>query len=286
MSARHPRAAQRDGGYAMVAAVAGIALMAAIAVLFATLANSRIDTLEAETARAKLASAADAGILVGLSGLTDTGPSARWTIGGEAHQFTFDGVPLKVHIEDEHGKFMLNQANDETLTGLFTVLGYGGPQADQLRASYLRWTGETDDTPQADTEYAYYESRGLLPRNTTPLTIDELGEIPGFTPRLVARLRGLVTVDAGKVPFDPQFASPLVLEAMIKGGIDTPQVIERRRELAGQRTPLGFSSRDLKVRTVSVIAVATGPGGASVARRAVAQVSGSQDVLWVLRYIE
>jgi type II secretory pathway component PulK len=275
-----------ERGYAMVAAVAGIALMAAIAVSLATLASSRIDTLDAETTRAKLSSAADAGVLVALAGLTGEGQNSRWTIGGEVHQFAFDGVPLKVHIEDEHGKFLLYQASEETLTGLLTVLGYGTPQIEQLRGSYLRWTGETDDTPQANAEYAYYDSRGLLPRNTTPLSIDELGEIPGFTPQLVARLRNIATVDTGKVPFDPQYANPIVLQALTASGIETPEIIERRRELAGQRTALSFSSKDLKMRTVSIIAVATGPNGASVTHRAVAKLSGSPDVPWVIRYLE
>ncbi|MFM9937542.1 MAG: general secretion pathway protein GspK [Novosphingobium sp.] len=275
-----------ERGYAMVAAVAGIALMATIAASLATLASSRIDTLQAETTRAQLADAADAGVLLGLAGLTDTGPNSRWTIGGEVHELTFEGTALRVHIEDEHGKFLLNQANDETLTGLLSTLGYSSPQLDQLRASYLRWTGESDDTPQADADYAYYEVRGLLPRNTTPLTIDELGEIPGFTPELVARLRRIVTVEPGNVPFDPQFAQPEVLQAFTASGIESPEIIERRRELAGQRTALSFKTKDLKMRTVTVVSVAAGANGATMTKRTVARITGSPREPWIILHSE
>jgi len=280
------KVARSERGYAMVAAVAGIALMATIAASLVTLASSRIDTLQAETTRAQLVNAADAGVLLGLAGLTDTGPNSRWTIGGEVHELTFDGIPLKVHVEDEHGKFMLSQANDESLTGLLTTLGYSSPQLDQLRASYLRWTGESDDTPQADADYALYDARGLLPRNTTPLTVDELGEIPGFTPQLIAKLRGIVTVEPGNVPFDPQFAQPQVLQAFVASGIESPEIIERRRELAGQRTALSFASKDLKMRTVTVVSVASGTNGANVTRRTVARITGSPREPWIVLHSE
>jgi type II secretory pathway component PulK len=221
-------------------------------------------------------------VLLALAGLTDAGPNSRWTIGGEIHELTFDDIPLKVHVEDEHGKFMLSQANDETLTGLLTTLGYSSPQLDLLRASYLRWTGESDDTPQADADYAFYDSRGLLPRNSVPLTIDELGEIPGFTPDLVARLRRIVTVEPGNVPFDPQFAQPEVLQAFVASGIESPEIIQRRRELAGQRTALSFESKDLKMRTVTIVSEAAGANGARLMRRTVARITGSPREPWII----
>jgi len=277
---------QSERGYAMVAAVAGIALMATIAASLVNLANSRIDTLQAEATRAQLVSAADAGIVLALAGMTDDGTIYRWTLNGETHTARIDGVSLNIHLEDEHGKFNLGLADDENLAGLLTVLGYGGAQLDQLRASYLRWTGETDDTPEANAEYAYYEAHGLIPRNMPPLTIDELGEIPGFTPKLVRRLHEVVTVDIGKVPFDIQHAGPLALQAMSASGIDTPQLIERRRELAGQNTALSFSSKAMKMRTISAVVVASTPDGSTVTRRAVALISGSPHAPWTIHYIE
>jgi len=116
---------QSERGYAMVAAVAGIALMATIAASLVNLANSRIDTLQAEATRAQLVSAADAGIVLALAGMTDDGTIYRWTLNGETHTARIDGVSLNIHLEDEHGKFNLGLADDETLAGLLTVLGSG-----------------------------------------------------------------------------------------------------------------------------------------------------------------
>lgn len=283
----------RERGYAMVAAVAGIAAMATIAATLVSLAAPRIETVQAETTRARLIAAADAGTVIALGGLTGDGLAARWTLDGEVHELEFAGVSLRIHIEDEHGKFNLARINDESVVWLLETVGYGsGPQREALRWAMVEWTGATIDPndeenqPPDDPDPQYYDRRGILPRHGTPATIDEMGEIRGMTPNLLEKLRPVVTADAGNATFDPAHANPLAIQAMSEGRTDSPEIIERRRALAGQRTAFSLSAGDLKNRTVSVVIVASLPGGAELRRRAVATLSGSPRAPWAIRYVE
>ena len=278
-----PRA---ERGYAMVAAVGGIAVMAAIAATLVSVATSRIDTVQAEDTRARLQAAADAGIVVALGGLTSTDGRSRWTIDGEVHDLNFDGVALKVHIEDEHGKIMLHRISDDNMGWLLGAIGVQGRQLEIARDSFVDWTDQDDDALPEGAESEYYSERGLLARNDRLQTIDELGDIRGFTPELIDRFRKYATVDPGEVPLDPHHASPLAIQVMTDGVADSPLIIQRRRELAGQRTAIALTDTKLEKRTVSVVVVATGPGGARLTRRAVAKLGAKLSDPWTIRYAE
>lgn len=278
-----PRA---ERGYAMVAAVGGIAVMAAIAATLVLLTTSRIDVVQAEMTRARMQAAADAGVIVALGGLTSGSAGSRWTIDGEVHDLSFDGIDLKVHIEDEHGKIMLHRISDDNIGWLLEALGISGQQFNIARDSFVDWTDQDDDTQPDGAESEYYNERGLMTRNDSPQTIDELGDIRGFTPQLIDRFRQFATVDPGNVPFNAEHASPLAIQVMTDGVADSPTIIQRRRELAGQRTAIALSDVKLENRTVSVVVVANGPGGAQVTRRAVAKLGAKLQGPWTIRYIE
>ncbi len=278
--------APAERGYAMVAAVGGIAVMAAIAATLVTVATSRIDTVQAEVTRAQMQAAADAGVIVALGGLTSDNPGSRWTIDGEVHDLNFDGIPLKVHIEDEHGKIMLDRISDDNIGWLLEALGVQGRQLEIAHDGFVDWTDQDDDTSPEGAESEYYTERGLLARNDGPQSIDELAEVRGFTPQLLDRFRKFATVDTGEVAFDPKHTTPLAIQVMTDGVTDSPAILQRRREMGGQRTALALSEPKLAKRTVSVVAVATGPGGAQFTRRAVAKLGVKVQSPWVIRYVE
>lgn len=269
----------------MLAVVAGIGVMAAVAAGAAAATSARLDTLEAETTAARLTAAADAGIELALANLTRPGLASRWAIDGRTYAETFNAVPVAIRIEDEAGKIMINRIDGENVGWLGTALGLPQSQVNELRDSFDDWIDQ-DDTPRRDgAETGAYRARGYAARNGPPLSVEELGDIRGFTPALVERIGRIATVEVNGAAFDNRYADPLAIQVMNDGDGSAADVIERRREIAGQRPALAIDDpADWSGRVVTVIAVARGPGGAQAQRRVVVEITGRARQPYVLRW--
>ena len=264
-----------DRGYAMVAVVAGIAAMAAIAATLVQSTASRIDTVTAETENARLRAAADAGVQIAVSGLTGEGVGRKWAIDGRTEHIQFHGTPIDIVIEDERGKVMLNRIDGENMGWLLEGLGVPEIQRTIAAASFADWVDQDDATQENGAESEYYNPRGLSARNDGPRSVEELGDIRGFTPELVAKIAKVSTVDAGGQAFDSRFANPLAIRAMTDGRDDSPEILERRRELAGQRVAIALDDPDIwKDRTVMIRVTARGSRGARAQRTQVVTLTG------------
>ena len=274
-----------DRGYAMLAVVAGIGVMAAVAAGAASSTAARLDTLEAETTNARLSAAADAGVEIALANLTCPGLATRWSIDGRTYNETFNQVPVAIRIEDEAGKIMINRIDGENIGWLMTSLGLPQSEVNVLRDSFDDWIDQ-DDSPRANgAEGRAYFPRGYGARNGPPQSVEELGDIRGFTPALVGRIARIATVEVNGAAFDKRYADPLAIQVMNDGDGNSPAVIERRREIAGQRPAFAITDpADWSGRVVTVIAVARGPGGAQAQRRVVVQLTGKPREPYVLRW--
>lgn len=279
------KARRADQGYAMLAVVAGIGVMAAVAAGAAAATASRIDTLEAETTNARLAAAADAGVEIALANLTRPGLATRWSIDGRTYNETFNALPIAIRIEDEAGKIMVNRIDGENIGWLMSALGLPQSEVKVLRDSFDDWIDQ-DDAPRKDgAEGRAYFPRGYGARNGPPQSVEELGDIRGFTPALVDRLARIATVEVNGAAFDRRYADPLAIQVMNDGDGNSPAVIERRREIAGQRPAFSITDpADWKGRVVTVIAAARGPGGAEVQRRVVVEITGKPRQPYILRW--
>ncbi len=280
-----PEFGANDRGYAMVAAVGAIAIMAAIAASLTTTVTSQVDILDAETTRARLASAAEAGIAVALNGLTEKGGNKLWTLEGEVHELSFDGAAVKVHIEDEHGKMLFQRMNEDNLGWLLEALEVPEPQRSIAHDSYGDWVDDDEEARENGAESEYYNQRGLQAANNWILTLDELGDVRGFTPDLIDRFRKFASSDTS-VYFDDTNASPLAIQVMTDGVADSPDIIARRRELSGQRTAIALSAPELKNHTVSIVAEARMASGPNVTRRAVVVVGTAGRYPYFVKYVE
>lgn len=279
---RKPRS---ERGYAMLAVVAGIGVMAAVAAGAASFTATRLDTLEAETARARLSAAADAGVEIALANLTRPGLATRWSIDGRTYNESWNGVPVAIRIEDEAGKIMLNRIDGENIGWLIAALDLPPDQIELLRDSFDDWIDQ-DDEPRANgAEADFYLPRGYVARNGPPTSVEELGDIRGFTPALVERIAGIATVEVNGKAFDKRYADPVAIQVMNDGDGESPDVIARRREIAGQRPALAIGDpEDWSGRVVTIIAVAQGPGGAEARRRVVVELTGKPRRPYVMRW--
>lgn len=276
-----------ESGYAILAAVPLIAVIALIATAIVDTNRDSAITVGAELDQARAAAAADAGIALALHGLLSKDPAARWSIDGRARQANFEDASLIIRVEDERGKVPINLLNEEQMTRLLEMGGLSGERLRVATDSLLDWIDDDDETRENGAERPYYRPSGIAPRNGAMLSIDEMARVRGFDPLLVARLRPFVTVYYGSGPFDARYAQPQALAIMTEGGEDSPQAIQRKRELAGQTTALEFTSEtDLIGKPLSIIVDARLPDGAGTVRTQIVELTGSTLRPYVVRSYE
>lgn len=274
-----------EDGYALVAAVASIAVFAGIALAAASATRISLDTGRAEIVRAQAAAAADAGVALGIAGLlARTGD--RWSIDGRPRTMAFGSARLTIRLQDERGKIPINRLDDELAEHVLAAAGLEGQPLAVARDSLLDWIDDDDDARPNGAEAAYYAPQGIQPRNGALVSIGELGRVRGFDRALVARLAPYITVTSGSTSFDPSFASAFAINAMGDEAGAT-RAIEESREEAGQRTAIALTDDvNLVGRPVSIVVDADADGGGHAHRVAVVELTGAAIRPYVIRSYE
>jgi general secretion pathway protein K len=154
--------------------------------------------------------------------LDDARAGSRWRIDGVPYPFSFDGVNMTVSVQDEDGKFDLNDADDDTLSPLFVSVGVDSNTATVLADRIVEWRTEktSDDahTLHGGTD-ADYAAAGLAwrPRHGDFQTVAELQLVLGMTPAIYQRVRPALTVYSRNDSPDEDLAPRLVLNAIYPG---------------------------------------------------------------------
>lgn len=279
------RPSAREAGYASIAAVILIAVLATIAGGLVTQSRSLADDVAADIEQARLAAAADAGLALALDGLLVGDRAGRWSIDGRDRHLRFDGTRLTIRIEDERGKVPLNLLDEESAARLVAIAGLGdGLMARVAADSLLDWTDDDDEPRSNGAEADWYRKLKVRPPNGSLRSIDELARVRGFDPATVARMRGYVTVNFGSGGFDARYAQPQAMAVMLEGGANSPLVIQRQRELAGQRVAIELGEAlDLAGRPLTVAVTAERDGGGRLVRRSVIELTGSPAEPYLVR---
>ena len=276
-----------EQGYALIAAVAAIAVFGALALAITTATRISIAGGEGELARARADAAADAGVAIVVHGLVGGDAQMLALVGGRSRRIEFAGAKLTVRLTDERGKVPLNHVEDDTVTQLLEQAGLAGDDLAIARDSLLDWL-DYDDLPRANgAESGYYARLGIAPRNGMLASVDELARVRGFTPRLVDRLRPYVTVDNDALPFDPSHAQPQALAVMSQAGGNWPEVIERQREMVGEQPALDAAQpKALLGHPLAITIDADAPGGGHAHHEVVAVVTGRPDQPYVIHSVK
>lgn len=228
-----------ERGYALVAAVASIAVFALIALMVIEASRGTIVAAGAEADRARVQAAAEAGLAIALRNLMNAGPGGA-SIDGRVQHVRFGEADLAIAIQDERGKIPLNALSAAQTRRLFEELGLSGDRLDVATDSFLDWLDDDDDPRPSGAEGGFYAPQGLHPRNGMLLSVAETALIRGVGKPLADRLEAIATVHFGNGSFEPAHASLTaikVMEGEEKGAID---LIERQKELAGQRTAIAL----------------------------------------------
>lgn len=278
----------REQGYAMLAAVVAIAVLALMSLSLIDTGRGITVGVSAEAEHARLAAAADAGLVIAAFHLSGPDLGRRWTIDGRPRNARFAGTDLVITVEDERGKVPINQLTDEQARSLFEGLGASGDTLSIRTDAFLDWLDEDDDPRPDGAEVDYYQRLGRHPRNGLLRNVEELALIRGMTPDLVNRLRGVATAYRDERDgFDVRYAAPLALAIMTGDGFGSPAVIDRERELAGQRPAIALATDESLVgRPLTVRIVAQRPGGGHFSRAYLIELTGRPDTFYTVRSID
>ena len=279
MTGRHGEA-----GYAMVAAVVAMALLAMMSLALIDSARGSSAATVASIERARLMAATDGGIAYAVDRLAAP-QSERWSLDSRPHRLALGGARLIITVEDERGKVPINQLTEEQMRALFEAIGVGGAALDIAVDSLLDWLDDDDDARPDGAEAAYYAARGIVPRNGALRSVDELSVVRGITPAMIDRLRPEVSVARDTINgFDDRHARPLALAVMSGSAIANAAAISRARELAGDRVAIDLAGNEsLTGRPLSIRLDAYGPGAARLLRRVVIELTGRRVPAYIVR---
>jgi general secretion pathway protein K len=272
-----------ERGYALIAAVASIAVFASIAL--AVISATRIDIAkghgEISSVRARLA--AEAGMAIAVHGLMNRETATLALLDGRTQELEFSGARLAITMMDERSKVALNFIDAPVIERMLNEAGLDTAQMEIARDSLLDWQDADDETLRNGAEAPFYAKRGITPRNGFLQSIDELGMIRGFTPQIVDSLRPFVTVEPDAVPFSPRYAGAKALAAIgdSQGAVTE---IERTRESAGQRTAIAFVETINWIgRPITISVEATTPDHGRYHMSAIVEVTGKPAHPYVIR---
>jgi general secretion pathway protein K len=278
-------ARERDDGYAMVAALAGVAAFAFIAFEILAVYRGVVASVNGQVENAQLTAAADAGIAAAIWGLSQSDPTQRWTIDGRSRTLRFGDTMLTIVVQDEHGKIPMNRLNEDQVRAMFQAAGAAGSRLDQLVDTFEDWQDEDDDKRPNGAEAPDYVQQNIKPRNGDFETVGELAMIKGMDVALYNRLAPSLTVFFGETgSFSVENAQPLAMAVLSGTDMNSPDVIERERELAGEKPVMQDQQQavDLVARPLTVRVLARDPEGAKFQRSEIIEFTGNKsDPYWV-----
>lgn len=156
---------------------------------------------------------------------TDTNPD-KWTKDGQPHEWSFEGIPVRIVVKDESAKIDINTAADALLRGLLLSVGLKEDEASRLLDAILDWRDPDALKRPLGAEEPDYRAAGLAykPANAPFQAIEELQLVLGMRPDIYRRLAPSITVFSRQQGVNPLIASREVLLAI--PGV-TPEIADQ-----------------------------------------------------------
>lgn len=221
----------RQRGFALPAAVLGVAAFALLALSVVDWGRGVGALLQARVTAARLSGAAAAGLSLAIHGAGMNDPHRRWPRDGRPRALTFDGVALTVVIEDERAFVPLNAVSTPVLRALFAHLGLRGARLDGQVAVLGDWMDGDDEARPGGAERAAYAAAGIAPRNGPLREAGELAVLKGMDGAVLDRLLPLISLvpraDQGMI--DGRWARPEIAAIMAGIGPDDMDALMRAR---------------------------------------------------------
>ncbi|MBP2276195.1 MULTISPECIES: general secretion pathway protein GspK [Sphingomonas] len=277
----------REEGYALVAAVASIAVFSTMALIVLSAVRMSLADVGAEQAQMRAVAAADAGIAFSLSRLLANDATERWSPDGRTRTMRFADADLRIAIEDERGKVPLGRLNEQQASKLLEQAGLSGDRLLIARDSLLDWIDDDSEKRPFGAEAPYYRAVGIFPAGGRIASVEELALVRGFDATTIERIRPYVTTYTLQAGFDREYADPRALTVMDQGAEGGTAAINRARDLSGQRTQIAFANTSKRVdRPITIRVDAVQPGGGRATRAMVVELTNAKDRPYIVRAYE
>lgn len=220
--AARPATDRRERGWALISVLWVTAMLGMMAAATQDLTLTSVRAERRALTRTHLDDDLDAATVRAILAIDDARAGSRWRIDGYTYPLSFDGVNMTASVQDEDGKFDLNEADDDTLSPLFVSMGVDSRTATVLADRIVEWRTEatSDDahTLHGGTD-ADYAAAGLpwRPRHGDFQSVSELQLVLGMTPALYERVRPALTVYSRNDSPDEDLAPRIVLNALYPG---------------------------------------------------------------------
>jgi general secretion pathway protein K len=204
---------RRQRGVALVLVIWVSVLLTVIATSFIMERRTEVMVVTNSVSLARAQAAADAGVHRALHDLYRAAAEDAWKRDGAVHEWSFEGVPVRIEIRDESAKIDLNTASDALLRGLLLQSGLGDKDATRLLDAILDWRDPDSLKRPSGAEEGDYRGAGLShrPANAPFQAIEELQLVLGMRPDLYRRLAPSITVYSRQPGINPTLASREVL---------------------------------------------------------------------------
>lgn len=255
-----PSAATRERGFALLIVLWTLVLIAFVVGRLTGAGTTEIRIAGNLAANAAARAAADGAIYQAIFELSGPEPQSRWALDGTPHEMTIGPSRIIVRVENEAMRVNPNLASPSLVAALLQVLGDDPQQAANLAAAIAEWVGkpvEPGALPRA--EPAAGPAGGYRPPRAPAESVDELAEIRGMTPQILAVLRPHLTL-LGPANPDPT---------------TTDQAVAAALALAAPPTGVPAAAAAGNAFTARIEALAQGPGNALVARRAIVRINAA-----------
>jgi len=228
---------RRERGVALVIVMWASVILAVIAASFMLERRTEMMVVRNSLSAARAEAAADAGVHRALHDLYRQNVPDVWKRDGTPHEWSFDGIAVRVEIRDESAKIDINTAAEPLLRGLLVSAGLHDDEAAALLDAILDWRDADILKRVNGAEEAEYAAAGLpyKPANAPFQAIEELQLVLGMRPDLYRRLAPLITVFSRLPGLNPTIASR---EALLALPNVTPELVDeyvaRREEARAQ----------------------------------------------------
>jgi len=256
------RSRTRQRGVALVLVIWVSVILSVIAASFILERRTETMVILNSVALARAQAAADAGVSRAVFEAYRNDPLAEdaWKRDGAPHEWSFEGIAVRVEMRDESAKIDINTASEALLRGLLLSAGLPDEEATRLLDTILDWRDADILKRPNGAEEPEYRAAGLTyrPANAPFQAIEELQLVLGMRPELYRRLAPLITVHSRQAGVNPLVAGREVLLAI--PGLTTEIVddyVARRdaARLAGQPLPTLPQAGAFSTGTSSVLNV-------------------------------
>ena len=219
-----------DRGFVLILVIWIAALVALIALAFSASVRSHLKLISNTIQSAKAEALADAGVeLAALALISEAQPASRTA--ARSRRFPVDGSPtacavdgqgrITLRVQDTGGRISLNLAGERLLQALFIGLGASRELASRYADTIIDYRDADSNRRPNGAEQPEYADAGRPagPKNAPFDTLEELNQVLGLEPAMIALITPYVTVHSQTAGLDPR-ATTVELAVLLARGVE------------------------------------------------------------------